>query len=57
MNQKLFLPRQVEDEVAGEALSPSAGGETESFGYQGDFPRLLELVKEIAGDKTYVFQP
>lgn len=39
------------------ALSPSASGETESFGYHGDFPRLLALVKEITGDRTHVFQP
>lgn len=34
----------------------SAIGETESLEYQGDFPRLLGLVKAIAGDKTHVFQ-
>lgn len=51
---KNSLPRQVEDKLA---LSPLARGETESFGYHGDFPRLLALVKEITGDRTHVFQP
>lgn len=57
LDQKLSLPRQVGDELAGNALSPAADGETESRGYQGDFPRPLALVKEIAGDRTHVFQP
>jgi hypothetical protein len=54
---KNSLPRQIGDELASEALRLSAGGETESLGYQGDFPRLLALVKEMAGDRTRVFQP
>lgn len=57
LDQKLYLARQAGDELAGNALSPSTDGETESLGYQGDFPRLLALVKEIAGDRTHVFQP
>lgn len=54
LDQETFLPRQVGDKLA---QSPLASGETESLGYQGDFPRLLALVKEIAGDRTHVFQP
>lgn len=57
LDQKLFLPKQLGDELARNTLSPSADGETESLGCQGDFPRLLALVKEIAGDRTDVFQP
>lgn len=38
-------------------LCPSANGETESLEYKGEFPRHPALVKEIAGDRTHMFQP